>query len=430
MFIPFLFIAYLIGVRLLPIRKSKKILLCGLWLTIFWLLSIHSVSIHSSFKHTLKYGIEHISNYFYFYGQIKSIIVSLIIGYIVYKLPLKIFTKPQTIYIIAGLAFLLQIAVFIPGIGGEYNGARWWIAIKGIPNIQPSELFKIAYVMFMTSWFIRKKNTMKEKKFITGFILINIILLGVFLIIPDLGTVLILGIVSLIMVRYAGLDNKKLWIIIGTALWCFITFLTLINIFWSWTEIIETTDSNWNITTTTTTKTNKFTYLKNRFGIYFSNDEQKEQDKKGIWYQNHQALLAIGGGWFWGQGYGKGLQKFWFIPEAQSDFIFAAYSEEIGLLGNISLLGLYFFMMYFFMIKIKENKDEYSRLLWIGLISILIVQMFINIGVNLAILPNTGITLPFISHGGTAFMANIIQIMLLYKITQQNEQHTLWYKTR
>lgn len=427
MFIPFLFIAFIIGIWFLPLRKSQKIILCGIALTIFGLLSVYSVSTYESFRLTLRRSLklnlwaEAISNYFYFYGQVISILVSSIIWFIVYKLPLKIFTKPKTIYIIFILAILLQGAVFIPGIGLKIHGARWWIDIKWLPSIQPSELFKIAYVMFMTTWFIRKKQMMKDIKFITSFIIINALLLGVFLIIPDLGTVLILGIVSLIMVRYAGLDNKKLGIILGSALGCFIVFLGLLNLFWSGTETTEITDANWNTTTITTTKTNKFTYLKNRFWIFFSDDEQKEQDKKGIWYQNHQALLAIGGGGFWGQGYGKGLQKFGYIPEAQSDFIFAAYSEEIGFFGNMSLLAIYFFLMYFFMIKIKENKDEYSRLLGIGLISIIIIQMFINIGVNLAILPNTWITLPFISHGGTWFMANVIQLVLLYKITYANE---------
>ena len=161
----------------------------------------------------------------------------------------------------------------------------------------------------------------------------------------------------------------------------------------------------------------RFDYIQKRF-TYFLNSNVDEQ-KRWIWRQNEQALMAIGGGWFLGKWYGKWLQKFGYIPEAQSDFVFAAYSEEIWFVGNIILLWLYFYLAYYFLSKLHTIKNEHSKTIGIWIISLIIIQAFINIGVNLKIMPNTGLTLPFISYWGTALMVNCIEIILLYKILKE-----------
>jgi cell division protein FtsW (lipid II flippase) len=127
-------------------------------------------------------------------------------------------------------------------------------------------------------------------------------------------------------------------------------------------------------------------------------------------------LMAIWGGWFWGKGYGKGLQKFGYIPEAQSDFVFSALSEEIWFIGNLVILWLYFYLGYYFLTNLHKIKDEYRKTIWVWIISLIIVQVFVNIGVNIEILPNTGLTLPFLSYWGTALMVNFMEIVILYKI--------------
>ncbi len=409
MFVPLLFLALLIGIIISPFKRSKKILFCGIILTLFGILAVYSVSTYESFHHTLKYWIENASNYFYFKGQVRNIFFSLILALVIYKIPLKLFTKQEYIKYLFIAAIILQLVVFIPGVWWDYNGAIWRIAIKWIPNIQPSEFFKIAYVLFMSSRMIRKQSLMKDQSFVISFIIIHILILGVFAFIPDFWTVLILGMVSIIMVWYAGLSEKKVGIILGAAGISFILLLWVIS-------LLSRSESAIG---------NKFAYLQNRLVGFFHNGS--DEYSKTVNRQLEQAKLAIWGWWFWGQGYGKGLQKFWYIPIAQSDFIFAAYSEEIGFLGNMSLLAMYFFLMFYFMSRIRNTRDELTKLIWIGLISTIIIQMFINIGVNLGIVPNTWITLPFVSHGWTAFMANTIQLMLLYKITHQNE---LWYQKR
>lgn len=310
---------------------------------------------------------------------------------IVYAIPIKFFQSNKNITIIAILLMVLQISVFIPGIGIVLNGARWWIEIPLLPSIQPAEFFKLGYVLFLWWWLIRKREKVNTKDFFVSFIILNALLFGVFLLIPDLGTVMILGIVGLIMCRYAGAKIKYiLWILFGGL----ISWLVVGSIAGMVSE--------------------RFSYIQKRFTYFLSSDIDPQA--RQIWWQNQQALLAIGGWWLFGKWYGKWLQKFGFIPEAQSDFIFSAFSEEIGFVGNMLLLSLYIYIAYYFLTNLRNVKDEHKKVIGIGILSLILVQAFVNIWVNIKILPNTGLTLPFISAWGTALMVNFMEIVLLYKI--------------
>jgi cell division protein FtsW len=218
----------------------------------------------------------------------------------------------------------------------------------------------------------------------------------VFLLIPDLWTVMILAIVGLIMCRYAG---AKIKYVLRILFWWLIL--------WLFAGSIAGMVSD------------RFAYIQKRFTYFISSSVDPQA--KQIWRQNEQALLAIGGGGLFGKWYGKWLQKFWFIPEAQSDFVFAALSEEIGFVGNMFLLGLYIYIAYYFLTRLRHIKDDHRKIIGIGILSLILVQAFVNIWVNIKILPNTWLTLPFISYGGTALMVNFIEIILLYKILQRNK---------
>jgi cell division protein FtsW len=245
--------------------------------------------------------------------------------------------------------------------------------------------------LFLWSWLLRKNKTMNSKKFFTSFIILNVTLFFVFLLIPDLGTVMILGIVGLIMCRY---------------MWAKLKYILRILFGWlaGWLMI-------WSLAGMVS---DRFSYIQKRFTYFISSDVDPQA--RQIWRQNQQALLAIGGGGFRGIGYGKGLQKFWYIPEAQSDFVFSALSEEIWFIGNLVILWLYFYLGYYFLSNLHKVKDEYRKVIWVWIISLIIVQVFVNIGVNIKILPNTGLTLPFLSYWWTALMVNLMEIVILYKI--------------
>lgn len=372
------------------------IIIVWILLTVFGLLSIFSVSIHESFTLTISLIANgkrdgDPSNYFYFGRQFRNIGLALIMAAITYVAPIKFFQNHKNITIIAIILMALQIAVFIPGIGQVLNGARGWINIPGLPNIQPAEFFKLWYVLFLWWRLVRKHDKINTKNFFVSFLILNAIFFILFLLVPDLGTVMILGIVGLIMCRYA---------------WAKIKYILRILFGWliSWLFIGSIAGM----------VSERFSYIQKRFTYFISSNIDPQA--REIWWQNQQALLAIGWWWLFGKWYGKWLQKFGFIPEAQSDFIFAAFSEEIGFAGNMLLLAMYLYIAYYFLTHLRNVKDEHKKIIGIGILSLILVQAFVNIWVNLKILPNTGLTLPFISYWWTALMVNFMEIVLLYKI--------------
>jgi cell division protein FtsW (lipid II flippase) len=355
-------------------------------LVLFGVGAVYSVSIHESFTYSLKFLAE-TTNYFYFNRHLINILIATVMAFAVSRLPLQFFKKYKNGIFVALLLF--QLLVFTP-LGLSLQGARGWLRIPWYGTIQPSEFFKLGFVTFFAGWLYRKKAMLQHPPWYISFLVLMGLIGALFMKIPDLGTMLVLGLVGFIMYWYAGGKLKHLlliivgWLVLGVGVG------------------------------------RQIPYVKSRLN-YFVNSST-DQSGRGIWYQTEQALLSVGGWWLIGNGYGKWLQKFWYIPEAQSDFIFAAFSEEIGFMGNLFLLFLYGYMMFIFLRALPQVKDEYTRIFGVGIIATIIVQMFINIGVNIKIVPLTWLTLPFISTGGTALMVNFIQVMILYKIIYKKER--------
>ena len=161
----------------------------------------------------------------------------------------------------------------------------------------------------------------------------------------------------------------------------------------------------------------KFDYITKRFEYFFTIDKEKiESEREVTWRQTTQALIAIGWwGFFW-NGYGNGLQKYSNLPEAYCDFIFAAFSEEIWFMWNLFLITLYIWMFRYVLKHLQKVQDPQLKLIWIWIISLIIIQTFVNMWVNVQIIPTTWITLPFISAGWSSLMVNCIELLLLYKI--------------
>lgn len=366
------------------------IIVTWILLTLYWVLAIYSVSIHKSFTLTLWWWDP--TNYFYFLRHLKSIIIAIVAALVVYRIPISFFQKQRNIVIITVIVFILQILVFVPWVWITIYWARWWLDIPFLPSIQPAEFFKLAYVLFIAWWLIRKRKSIdSDNQLILSFVVINVISLLIFIFIPDFGSALVMWLTGLIMALYAWMNWKKV-------VWIMFIWITGAVMF----GMIASQLSS------------RFAYLQKRMTYFIS--APSDEDSKWIGRQNEQALAAIWWGGFWGKWYWKWLQKFWYLPEAQSDFVFAAFSEEMWFIGNITLLALYFYLTYYVLTKLVYVRDEYSKMIAIGLLSLIITQAFINIWVNLKILPNTGLTLPFISHGGTAIMTNIISLIILYKI--------------
>lgn len=357
------------------------------WLLIlYWIFAIYSVSVYESFELTLKFVskglMDEPSNYFYFFRQIKSLLIWWIIALIVRKIPFE-FIKKQRNKIFLAILVLQLLVVFTP-LWVTLNGAKWWLYIKWLWTLQPSEFFKLAFVMFMSWWFLKKQKLLWTIKWFLWFIVVVSIFFLVFFLIPDLGTLLILGPVMLLMY----------WYIWGRL--TYILFLVITGLF-LWVTIGM-----------------QFDYVKKRFSYFM--DSNVDETGRGIGWQLQQWNIAIWWWWWFGKWYGKWLQKFWYIPEAQSDFIFSAFSEEVWLIGNSVLLTLYFLLLFYFVKRLPHIKDNYRQLLWVWIMSLILIQVFVNIWWNLKLLPLTGLTLPFISYGWSSLIVNMVELILLYKL--------------
>ena len=363
-------------------------------LLIFWLLAVYSTSVYESFIMTAKsVNFAEPTNYYYFQQQIKAIIYTIILIVLLRKFPVKTLKNHKFAWIIMVWTFILQCLVFT-SLGWNYNWARWWLDIPGIPSIQPSEFFKLAYVIFLASWLTRKKENMNSPQFLITFIVLSALLYFVFLLIPDFWTVLIIWATALIMVRFSWLKLKKTLSILWIWLWAWLI---------AWLTLGLVSD--------------KFSYITKRFEYFFTTDKEKlEEERERTWWQTTQALIAIGWwGLFW-NWYGNWLQKYSNLPEAYCDFIFAAFSEEIGFIWNIFLIALYLRMFRYVLKHLQKVNDPQLKLIWVWIISLIIVQTCVNMWVNVQIIPTTWITLPFVSAWWSSLMINCIELLLLYKI--------------
>ena len=370
------------------------LLINWIFLLVFWLLAVYSTSVYESFIMTAKsVNFAEPTNYYYFYQQIKALIYIAVAILVLWKFPVKALKNHKFASIVMVLAFILQCLVFTKR-WESYNWARWWLNIPHMPSIQPSEFFKLAYVIFLASWLTRKKENMNSSQFFLLFVVLNALLYAIFLFIPDFWTVLIIWATALIMVRYSWLSLKKTATIF--AIWLFAWVFA-----WLTLGLVN----------------KKFSYIQNRFSYFFTNDKEKiDAEREKTWWQTTQALIAVWWGGFFGNGYGNGLQKYSNLPEAYCDFIFAAFSEEIWFFGNMILIALYIRMFWYVLKHLQKVNDPHLKLIWIWIISLIIIQTFVNMWVNIQIIPTTWITLPFISAGWSSLMVNCIELLLLYKI--------------
>ena len=328
----------------------------------------------------MKYG-----DTFYF---IKRELLYLLLGLLAltYGLRLDLDNLKNKALPIFVLSLLLLILVFIPGVGRKVLGASRWIDF-GIIQFQPSELCKFAMVLFLARWLADNKAKLTD--FVRGLLPALILFGFVALLImkqPDMGTVLTIAGTVFAMLFAAGVDIRHLLALGGVG----VAGIMLLSI----------TES----------------YRMRRLLSYL--DPWK--DPQGSGFQIIQSLLAIGsGGWF-GLGLGASRQKFFYLPQQFTDFIFAILCEELGFAGGLIVVGLFaLFAARGFRIALATN-DNFKQLLAIGLVSWLTVQALLNIMVVVGLVPTTGIPLPFISYGGTATIINLFAVGVVLNISRKS----------
>jgi cell division protein FtsW len=305
--------------------------------------------------------------------------------FIIININLELLYK-YTIYIyIVGL--ILLVLVLIPGIGVVRGGARSWIGI-GSFSIQPSEFMKLASIMMLSKYL--SKNYKKITSFFELLKLLIVICFTFFLIMlqPDFGTGLVLVLSCVLLLFNAG-AKYKYFIILGIV--GVLAFVVLIiSAPYRLTRIFAFLDP-W-------------------------------QDPLGSGFQSIQSLYAIAPSGIFGLGFNNSVQKHFFLPEPQNDFIFAIICEEFGLIGGILIIICF---LYIIITGIKTSiyvDDLYLKFLSIGISLMFYVQVFINIGVVIGLLPVTGITLPILSYGGSSLVLTLISLGVLINITKYTER--------
>lgn len=313
-------------------------------------------------------------------GLVEGVILMLVISKINYKFWKKI-ALPLFLF-----CFFLTFLVFVPHIGFEHGGAQRWISI-GPFTFQPSEFLKFAFIVYLASWMAGRKNDIKSFK--SGFLPFLIMIAFVAMILikePDIGTLGVIAIASAFMFLIGGGKYNQLALMIFLGLALLFVLITLKP------------------------------YAMSRITVFINPDI----DPQGIGYQSKQSLIAIGSGGLFGRGLGMSIQKFSYLPEPVGDSIFAVFAEEFGFIGGIILIGLYLFFLYRgFKIALNAN-DSFARLLGSGLVAIIVIQSFINIGSMTGIIPLTGLPLIFISQGGTALVVALASCGVLLNISKNS----------
>ena len=323
------------------------------------------------------------------------LLVGLFIGLIAFQIPMRLWQKYSLYPFLIGMTLL--VLVLIPGIGNEVNGSRRWLSLF-VVNLQPSEFMKLFIVMYVASYTIKRAAYLDH--FRRGFlpIFMIMVMLGILLLKePDLGAFVVITVIVMAILFLGGMNLKIFGGVIGVLL---VSVLTLI---WLEPYRLQRIISTW----------------------------KPFDDEFGKGYQLSHSLMAFGRGGWEGVGLGGSVEKLSYLPEAHTDFLLAVIAEELGFIGVMVVVILFAWLVIraFVIGRQAATRERFFPALvaqgigvWIG------IQAFINMGVNMGILPTKGLTLPLMSFGGSGIVANCIALAILSRIDCENRQLMKGYK--
>lgn len=327
-----------------------------------------------------------------FWKQLGWIIVSLCVLFICSRMPYEFLKKSSMTTILYGIGIVLLVTVLL--VGKNIKGAQAWIDF-GFFSFQPADMMKFFFIIIMAKYLARRHVEIADMKHIIITFCYMIIPAGLILLQPDFGSVLLFGIIWFFMLLLAGISRKHLLILTSIGI---ITFVGL------WSFVFKP-------------------YQKLRI-INFINPAA---DIRGSGYNVNQSMIAIGSGQLVGKGFGYGTQsRLNFLPEYKTDFIFAAYGEEWGFVGIVLLLACFCIIILFCITTARYAKSNFESLFCLGVALLLLGHITINVGMNMGIMPVTGIPLPFMSYGGTHILIECIMIgivIAMYKNSNASNKH-------
>ena len=358
-------------------KIDKPLLFTTIFLIVFGIIMIYSASsIWSEYKF----------NDSLHYVKLQSLfgIVGIIFMFIISKVSYKFYYKKANIIIL--ICLVLLILVLIPGIGSVRNGSRSWFGI-GPLGVQPSEAAKLGLIIFASKYLSNSREFLKSyKKGVFPILLVTLFFFGLIMLQPDLGTgvILTLAIISLLFV--SGV-NMKFFFIMGILGVIGIIGLIIIAPY----------------------RMARITSFVNPW-----------KDPLGTGFQIIQSLYAIGPGGLFGRGFGSSIQKHFYLPEPQTDFIFSIITEEFGIVGAIIIITSFIIILYRGVKIALNSKDLFSKYLAFGMTFQIIFQAMLNLMVVSGMIPVTGVTLPFLSYGGSSLLISMMSIGILLNISKNN----------
>ena len=356
-------------------KSDIRLFISVIILSLFGCLMIYSSSnIWSLYKYN--------SPYKYFVNQFIFLIIGIILMIILSKIDYKVYKKKSNLILL--ICFILLTLVLIPGIGVVRNGSRSWFGILGF-GLQPSEAAKIGLVIFVAKYLSNNyRETKSIKKGILPIFIIIFLFFALIMLEPDFGTAMVI-VMSLIAMIFISKVKLSFFIKLGLVGLLGIVLLVIIAPYR--VERIVSFLNPWS-------------------------------DPLGSGFQIIQSLYSIGPGGLFGMGLGNSIQKHFYLPEPQTDFIFSIVSEELGFIGVLIVSGLFIYIFYR-CIKISlETKDLFGKYLSFGLSFMIIFQTILNLSVVVGLIPVTGVTLPFISYGGSSLLVSMISIGIILNISR------------
>ena len=358
-------------------KFDKYLFFSVIILMLFGLVMIYSASFiwaEYKFGNSLHYAIY----------QATFMLIGIFLMYFLSKINYKFYYKNATKLLI--IAIILLILVLIPGIGIVRNGSRSWFGIGGF-GIQPSEFAKLALIIFASKYLEKSNKFLKDyKRGVFPILGILLFIFGLIMLEPDFGTGMIL-VISIIAILFVAGVNMKFFFGLGAIGIAGIIILIIIA-----------------------------PYRMDRITSFLD----PWSDPLGTGFQIIQSLYAIGPGGLLGMGLFNSRQKHFYLPEPQTDFIFSIISEELGVLGVVIVVTLFGIILYR-SIKISLRQENlFAKYLSFGLIFQMIVQTILNLSVVIGLIPVTGVTLPFLSYGGSSLLISCISVGIILSISRNN----------
>ncbi len=321
--------------------------------------------------------------FFYVERQLLAAAIGAAAGAVCLFIPMQVWQNLGPLMLLLGL-FLLAV-VLVPGVGHEVNGSTRWVRV-GFMNLQVSEPARLCFLMYLSGYLVRRNKALREE--FVGFLrpmLVLTLACGLLLMEPDFGAAIVLMATAMTMLFVAGARIRDFVVFFCAAIFAVIALTVAAP------------------------------YRMKRLTGFL--DPWSDPYDSG--FQLTQSLIAIGRGEWFGVGLGDSVQKLFYLPEAHTDFVFAVFAEEFGLFGSLVLVGLFLALLwriYKLGMRAHEAERFFEAYFAIGLGTWLGLQAFINIGVNMGLLPTKGLTLPLISYGRSSLIITMICIGLLLRI--------------